>query len=74
MTPKAAPALAPMSEVTETAIAALCREIGPVNTARFINHFSTGLGDYTAERALAIENQTVDSIVQEIERRRSKNI
>jgi len=46
MTPNAGAKLLPMSELTETAIATLCREIGPVNTARFINHFSTGLGDY----------------------------
>lgn len=72
MTPNANPQLLPMSELTETAIATLCREIGPVNTARFINHFSTGSGDYTAERALAADNRSVDEIVQEIERRRSK--
>ena len=49
---------------------ALCREIGPVNTARFINHFSTGLGDFTAERAQLPDKRSVDDVVAEIERRR----
>ncbi len=71
MTPSASPKLIPMSELTETAIATLCREFGPVNTARFINHFSTGLGDYTAERAALADSRSVDEVVAEIERRRN---
>lgn len=70
MIPTAGAKLLPMSELTDAAIAALCREIGPVNTARFINHFSNGLGDYTAQRAAAPDNRTVAEIVDAIERRR----
>jgi hypothetical protein len=70
MTPNAGAKLLPMSELTETAIATLCREIGPVNTARFINHFSTGLGDYTAERTQLPDKRSVEDVVAEIERRR----
>ncbi len=40
----------PIAEITATAIALLCREIGPVNTARFLNQFSNGFGNYTEER------------------------
>jgi hypothetical protein len=37
-------------EVTQQALAVLIKEIGVVNTVRFLNQFTTGYGDYTAER------------------------
>lgn len=40
----------PLAEVTRRAIAILSRELGPADTARFIGQFTTGSGDYTAER------------------------
>ena len=60
----------PIAEVTTAAIALLCREIGPVNTARFINHFSNGFGNYTEERDSLLGNPTVEDLVKEIEARR----
>jgi hypothetical protein len=60
----------PIAEVTATAIALLCKEIGVVNTARFINHFSNGYGNYTAERDDLLGNPTVGELVKEIEARR----
>ncbi len=60
----------PIAEVTATAIALLCRQIGPVNTARFINHFSNGFGNYTEERDTLLGNPTVEDLVKEIEMRR----
>jgi hypothetical protein len=60
----------PIAEVTAAAIALLCREIGPVNTARFINHFSNGFGNYTEERDSLLGNPTVEDLVKEIEERR----
>jgi hypothetical protein len=60
----------PIAEVTAAAIALLCREIGPVNTARFINHFSNGFGNYTAERDSLLGNPTVEDLVKEIGGRR----
>jgi hypothetical protein len=60
----------PIAEVTTAAIALLCREIGPVNTARFINHFSNGFGNYTEERDCLLGNPTVEDLVKEIEGRR----
>ena len=61
----------PIAEVTAAGIALLCREIGPVNTARFINHFSNGFGNYTEERDGLLGNPTVEDLVKEIEARRS---
>ena len=49
------------------AILMLCKD-GDV--ARFIQQFTTGYGDYTAERDQIIGDQTVDEIVAEIERYR----
>jgi Mg/Co/Ni transporter MgtE len=42
-----------------------------VNTARFLNQFMVGYGDYTGEREQIIGHLTVDDIVSEIERKRS---
>jgi len=65
-------ATASVSEITTTAIVLLCRQIGPVDTARFLNQFTTGLGNYTEERDDLIGETTVDELVAEIKRRREK--
>ena len=56
----------PLAEITAQAIRVLCREIGVVNTARFLNQFSTGLGNYTKERSKIIGEPTVDDLIAEI--------
>ncbi|WP_448544455.1 hypothetical protein [Roseiflexus sp.] len=61
----------PLQELTVSTIKLLCREIGVVNTARFLNQFMVGYGDYTEEREQIIGHLTVDDIVSEIERKRS---
>lgn len=53
----------PLSEVTQQAIALLVKEIGAVNTVRFLNQFTTGYGDYTAERDALFAGQTLDEIL-----------
>lgn len=42
--------LRPLAEVTHEAIDVLCREIGVVDTLRFLGQFTTGSGNYTEER------------------------
>jgi hypothetical protein len=64
---------ASIAEITTTAITLLCREMGVVNTARFLNQFTTGLGNYTEERESIIGNATVDQLLAEIKKRREKN-
>jgi hypothetical protein len=49
----------------------LCQQIGPVNTARFLNQFTTGWGDYTEERESLLGETTVDQIVEEIMKKRN---
>jgi len=65
-------ATASVSEITTTAIFLLCRKIGMVNTARFLNQFTTGLGNYTKERDDLLGEATVDELVAEIKQRREE--
>jgi hypothetical protein len=60
----------PLAEITQTALKVLYREIGVVNTVRFINQFTTGYGDYTKEREELFASLTLDDLVTEIKRRR----
>ena len=61
----------PLVEVTQTALRLLYREIGIVNTVRFINQFTIGYGDYTQEREQLFADMTLDDIVSAIKRRRN---
>lgn len=61
----------PLTELTRTAIHLLCEEVGIVNTARFLNQFTLGYGDYTNERDTLVGNPTVDTIMAEIYQRRA---
>ena len=60
----------PLAEITQTALKVLYREIGVVNTVRFINQFTTGYGDYTKERDQLYAHLTLDDLVTEIKRQR----
>ncbi len=44
------------TELTQEALRVLYRELGIVNTIRFLNQFTTGFGDYTAERQALTRN------------------
>jgi len=61
-----------LAEITVSAIRLLCREMGVVNTARFMNQFTTGYGNYTEEREQLFGSMTMDEIVTEIERKRDQ--
>ncbi len=52
----------PLAQITASAIRLLCREMGLVNTARFLMQFSTGDGDYMHERAALFAHLTVADI------------
>jgi hypothetical protein len=57
-----------LAEITQSAIRLLCQELGIVNTARFLNQFSTGYGNYTKERDDLFGDISVEEIVAEIKR------
>lgn len=62
----------PLTEVTTEAIAVLLREIGVANTVRFLNQYSTGYGNYVAERDQLFGHLTLDEIISEIKKDRQQ--
>ena len=56
----------PLAEITQSAIRLLCQEIGIVNTARFLNQFSVGYGNYTEERNDLFGTITFEEVAAEI--------
>lgn len=62
----------PLAEVTQTALRVLYKEIGIVNTVRFINQFTTGYGDYTQEREQFFAEMTLDDIISAIKQKRNQ--
>ncbi len=62
----------PLNEITEDAMRILCREIGIVNTVRFINQFTTGFGNYTEERKEQLGDLTLDDITSQIKQARER--
>jgi len=63
----------PLAEVTQTAIRVLCKEIGLVNTMRFVGQFTVGYGDYTEEREQLFADMTVEDMIAAIKRKRSQS-
>jgi len=61
----------PLAEITQDALRVLYREIGLVNTVRFISQFTVGFGDYTKERKQLFQDMTLEDIVTEIKDERS---
>ena len=62
----------PIAEINARAMDILYKEIGVVDTARFMNQFSSGRGNYTEERDELLAGMTHDDIVAAIKRNRSK--
>ena len=61
----------PLVEINQRAIKILYRELGVVDTIRFIRQYSTGFGDYTKERETIFADKSIDDIVAEIESTRN---
>ena len=53
----------PLSDITQQAIDLLFKEMGIVNTMRFLNQFTTGYGDYTQEREALFKDLTLDELL-----------
>ncbi|MFN3344875.1 MAG: hypothetical protein ACK412_04425 [Chloroherpetonaceae bacterium] len=54
------PKTMPLSELTEQAIAVLCKEFGIANTIRFLNQYEQGTGNYTVERETRFKDLTLE--------------
>lgn len=63
----------PLNQITQEAIQVLYQKIGVVNTVRFLNQFTTGYGDYTAERDALFADLTLDDILTEIKLERKRD-
>jgi len=53
----------PLNEITRHAIDLLSKEMGIVDTVRFLNQFTTGYGNYTEEREALFKDLTLDEIL-----------
>ena len=62
----------PLAEITKEALRVLYREIGIVNTIRFVNQFSTGYGDYVEERKILFADMTLNDLFAEMAKTRQK--
>jgi hypothetical protein len=63
----------PLAEITTEALKILCREIGVVDTLRFVRQYTTGYGDCTAQRERLFAGTTLDRIAEEIKGTRKRD-
>jgi hypothetical protein len=61
-----------LAEINADAVRVLCREIGIVNTLKFINQYTHGFGDYTEERKQMFKDETLDSLVEQINQQKKE--
>ena len=59
-----------VAELNQHVTDALIREVGVVDTIRFLNQFRTGHGDYTAEREGLFQGMAVKDVINGIKARR----
>jgi hypothetical protein len=64
----------PLSEISQDAVSILYREIGIVNTVRFLTQFTSGYGNYTIERRVFFDDLTLDDLVEQIKQARMQTI
>lgn len=61
----------PLSEITKHATNILIKEMGIVDTLRFLNQYSVGEGNYTRDRDQLLEGMTVKNIIKDIKEQRN---
>jgi hypothetical protein len=61
----------PLHEITQHAIDLLSKEMGIVDTVRFLTQFTTGYGNYTEERDALFQDLTLDDILTTMKKARS---
>ena len=62
----------PLAEITKEALRVLYKEIGVVNTIRFVNQFTVGYGDYVDERKILFADMALDDLFIEMKKVRAK--
>ncbi len=61
----------PLAEITQDAVRILYRELGVVDTVRFLMQFTKGYGNYTEERDELFAGQTLETLMAALKERRS---
>jgi hypothetical protein len=61
-----------ISEINRQATHILFREMGVVDTIRFLNQFSVGQGDYTKERKQWLDDFSLDDVISQIKTGKDK--
>ena len=56
----------PVSEINRQATHILFKEMGVVETIRFLNQFSVGQGNYTKERYSWLDDISMDDVITQI--------
>ena len=62
----------PISDISRRATHILFKEMGVVDTIRFLNQFSIGQGDYTTEREKWLGDISMDDAITQIKVERNK--
>lgn len=62
----------PIAQIQYEGVSALIKELGPVDTARFIRIFYPGTGDYTTERR-GLFHESMDDLVAEMKALEDEN-
>jgi len=62
----------PLAQITAEAMKILYREIGIVDTLRFVNQYTAGYGDYTTQREELFAGMTLNSLISEIKKSRRR--
>lgn len=62
----------PVSEISRRATSILFKEMGVVDTIRFLNQFSVGRGDYTKERDGWLGDISMDDAIAQIKAGKNK--
>lgn len=62
-----------VAQLTQRATDALIKELGVVDTLRFLSQFRTGTGDYTVERQEMFKDMSAKDIIADIKRQRQQH-
>jgi hypothetical protein len=62
----------PIAEIDRQAREILTRDLGVVDTLRFLGQFRSGTGNYTAERREWLDDVSLQDIISEIKGKRRK--
>ena len=62
----------PLSEINHKVLDILIREMGVVDTLRYLNQFSSGSGDYTKDRSQWLDELSLEEVTSAIKASRKQ--